>query len=140
MAKSSIVFKDNSVKVINRLEKAAIAFLYEAKTSIASQASKNCAVDTGDLKKSFQTDSIVVEKEMTAYIGSSLEYAIYQEYGTGEYALKGNGRKGGWVYKSKKDGKYRFTHGNKPRRMLYHAFETKKETVKQKGREIFKGV
>ena len=98
MAKSSIVFKDNSVKVINRLEKAAIAFLYEAKTSIASQASKNCAVDTGDLKKSFQTDSIVVEKEMTAYIGSSLEYAIYQEYGTGEYALKGNGRKGGWVY------------------------------------------
>lgn len=134
---SNVEFTDYTIKVLAKLDDKAKVFLEEAKSSIASQASRNSPVDTGALKASFQTDSFVDEKEKTAYIGSSLEYAIWQEYGTGEYALHQNGRQGGWVYKNAKTGKYVFTRGNKPRRMLYHAFEKKKESVKNRAKKIF---
>ena len=133
-------FTDNSAKVISAMQEKSIAFLEEAKASLASQASKNSPVDTGDLKRSFQSDSMVDESEMTAYIGSTLEYSIWQEYGTGEYALKGNGRKGGWMYKDPDTGKFRFTRGNKPKRMLYHAFQQKRSAVEKRGQEIFRGL
>lgn len=138
--KITVKFTDNTVQVTKTIESAAIKFLEEAKATLASQAAKNSPVDSGDLKRSFTTDSLVVDSEFKAYIGSSLEYAIYQEYGTGEYALQGNGRKDGWIYKSKKDGKYYFTRGTAPKRMLYRAFQTKKEAVKKRGQDIFKGL
>lgn len=134
---TKVEFKDYTLKVLAKLDEKAEAFLEEAKDSVASQASRNSPVDTGALKSSFQTDSFVDAKEKTAYVGSSLEYAIYQEYGTGEYALYGNGRKGGWVYKNLKTNKYVFTRGNKPQRMLYHAFEQKKDSVENRAKKIF---
>lgn len=138
--KSNVEFTDNSAKVIDAMQEKSITFLEEAKASLAAQASKNSPVDTGDLKRSFQSDSMVEESELTAYIGSSLEYSIWQEMGTGEYALKGNGRKGGWAYKDPDTGKLIFTRGNKPRRMLYHAFQQKRKAVEKRGQEIFKGL
>ena len=135
--KITVKFTNNSVQATKAIESAAIKFLEEAK---ASQAAKNSPVDSGDLKRSFTTDSLVVDSEFKAYIGSSLEYAIYQEYGTGEYALQGNGRKDGWIYKSKKDGKDYFARGTAPKRMLYRAFQTKKEAVKKRGQDVFKGL
>lgn len=132
-----VEFKDYTLKVLAKLDEKAEAFLEEAKDSVSSQASRNSPVDTGALKSSFQTDSFVDAKEKTAYIGSSLEYAIYQEYGTGEYALNGNGRQGSWVYKNLKTNKYVFTRGNKPQRMLYHAFEQKKDSVENRAKQIF---
>ncbi|MDO4377986.1 MAG: HK97 gp10 family phage protein [Erysipelotrichia bacterium] len=133
----NVKFEDFRLEVFAKLDEKAGAFLEEAKDSIASQASRNSPVDTGALKASFQTDSFVDEQEKTAYVGSSLEYAIWQEFGTGEYALNGNGRKGGWAYKDPKTGKTIFTHGNRPMRMLYHAFEQKKEKVKNRAKKIF---
>lgn len=133
----NVEFNDYTIKVLAKLDQKAEVFLEEAKDSIASQASRNSPVDTSALKTSFQTDSFVDVDEKTAYIGSSLEYAIWQEFGTGEYALNGNGRKGGWVYKNFKTGEYVFTRGNKPRRMLYHAFEQKKTAVENRAKQIF---
>lgn len=46
-------------------------------------------------------------------IGPETDYSIYLEYGTGEYAENGNGRKGGWRYKDSK-GQWHFTFGMKP--------------------------
>lgn len=65
---------------------------------------------------------------MTATIGNPEENAIWEELGTGEYALEGKGRKGGWFYKDEK-GEGHFTYGKKPMRMLHNAFVTKKNTV-----------
>jgi HK97 gp10 family phage protein len=137
---TKVQFTDNSAKVKASIDERTISFLEEAKSSIAAQASKNSPVRSGDLKRSFQSDSKVVESEKAAYIGSSLEYSIWQEYGTGEFALKGNGRKGGWVYKDPDTGKYVFTRGNKPRRMLYHAFQQKKASVEKRAQEVFRSV
>lgn len=134
-----VKFTDHTVEIVNELEKKSLAFLEEAKSSLSAQAAKNSPVKSGDLKRSFVSDSLVDKSEYTAYIGSSLEYALYQEMGTGEHALEGNGRKGGWVYKDLETGKTIFTRGNRPRRMLYNAFQQKKAKIKARGQEIFRG-
>jgi hypothetical protein len=88
------------------------------------------------------------------------------ELGTGEYALEGKGRKGYWVYvkgnssvKESNPGKARtlaeakkavailrekgleayYTNGQKPRRMLHNAFETKKAAIIRRAEQILKG-
>ena len=133
----AVEFKDYSITVIGKMNDKAVAFLEEAKSALASQASRNSPVKSGDLKRSFQTDSLVDESELTAYIGSSVEYAIWQEMGTGEYAVEGNGRKGGWCYKDAEMGETVFTRGTRPKRMLYHAFLQKRDAVKARGKKIF---
>lgn len=163
----NVEFKDNSAKVISAINDTALAWLYEAKASLSGQTADNCMVETGTLKKSFISDSYVDEKELTAFIGSSLEYAIWQEYGTGEYALEHNGRKGWWVYvkgskgKSTTNGKvYTYqqariirdylknekgldayiTKGTKPKRMMYHAFLQKRSGLVNRAKAMFKGI
>lgn len=125
----------NSVAVKAKLDEAAKLWLAEASHSIESQTKQNTAVDTGQLKGSWQ--SIVDEQEGVATIGSPLENAIWEESGTGEYALNGDGRKGGWFYEDEK-GNGHFTYGKKPRRALFKAFETKKTAVIKRAEEIFK--
>lgn len=137
----NVEFNDYTVKVLAKLDQKAEAFLEEAKGSISSQASRNSPIgnypEGGALKQSFQTDSFVDTDEKTAYIGSSLFYAPYQEQGTGEYALNGDGRKGGWCYIDPHTGEKVFTRGNRPRRMLYHAYEQKKTAVINRAKQIF---
>lgn len=132
-----IKFIDNRIEVEKALKGKAIAFLHEAKDSLVSQTQRNTPVQTGDLKRSFGNDSTVDESKLTAYIGSSLEYAIWVERGTGEYAVNGDGRKGGWLYKDDK-GKVHFTKGMKPKRMLYNAYITKKKAIQAQANKIYK--
>ncbi len=133
---TKVELKDYTDNVLSSFDKKVNAFLLEVKDSVASQTSLNSPVDTGGLSRSFLTDSFIDKNEKIAYIGSSLKYSIYQEFGTGEYALKGNGRKGGWVYKSSKDGKFYHTKGAKPQRMLYKALLTKKPFIASQAKKI----
>ena len=121
-----IKFTDYSGEVKGKLEEALIAGLYAAAAEVEGQAAKNTPVDTGQLKGAWA--HVVDEEKKEATIGSPLEYAIWQEFGTGEYALENNGRKGGWRYQDA-EGKWWKTKGNKPVRMLWNAFNTKKNTV-----------
>lgn len=136
----SVKFEDNSKAVKSALDEALIAGLYAAAAEIESQAAQNSPVDTGQLKGSWAHK--VDENKMEAVIGSPLEYAIYQEFGTGEYAYEGKGRKGGWRYQDAK-GEWHFTKGNKPVRMLWNAFHTKRHTIQKifenELKEAFKG-
>lgn len=52
-------------------------------------------VDSGELRNT--TSYRVVKKESTVYIGNPLEYAIYNEYGTGIYGEE-KASNGWWVY------------------------------------------
>ncbi len=131
-----VELKDYTDKILSSFERKANTFLLEVKESISSQASINSPIDTGNLSRSFLSDSFVNKSEKTAYIGSSLKYSVWQEFGTGEYALEGNGRKGGWIYKSQKDGKFYRTRGIKPQRMLYKALLTKKPLIKNQAKKI----
>ena len=131
----SVELTDNSIKVKAALTEATIAWLYEAAGEIEAGAKRNSRVDTGQLKNSWSY--VVDEAEGTATIGSSLENAIWEEFGTGDYALEGNGRKGGWFYKDR-EGNGHWTHGKKPNRTLFRAFNDNVTKIKKRLESILK--
>lgn len=161
---SNIKFTDNSVKVKAELENALVAFLHEASGEIKTQAERYTKTgEGGQLKKHWE--KVVDKGKMQAIIGNTLEYAIYQEFGTGEYALEGKGRKGYWVYvKDSDSGKMAkssksytlaearrimamlradgleayYTKGTRPKRMLYKSFKMWKPKIQARAKKIFK--
>ena len=165
MARSGDVeFTDNSVQVKAELNKALIAFLREASAEIKTQAERNTPVgESSQLRRSW--DTVIDEGKLQAIIGNTLEYAIYNELGTGEYALEGKGRKGYWVfvkdgstgnmsrssktytlaeakrimaYLRKKGLEAYYTNGIRPKRMLYKAFIMWKPKIQARAKQIFK--
>jgi hypothetical protein len=134
----AIVYKNNSMAVKAAISGAVSAYLYEAGGEIQAQTIRNSRVDTGQTKGSYQYKVQEEGNEGTVYIGSNLENAIWEEFGTGEYALNGDGRKGGWVYKSQKNGKFYRTKGKTPNRPMYNAFNSLREKLKKRLEEILK--
>lgn len=132
-----IKFEDNRVKVEEAIRDGVIAFLYEAIGELQSQVMRNARVKTGQTKGSWEYT--VDEEKLEAMVGSALENAIWEEFGTGEYALKGNGRKGGWFYVDE-DGKGHFTYGKKPTRALHNAFVRLKPSIMAQLEKVLKGL
>lgn len=120
-------FVDNSEAVKRELERAAIRGLIKAAMLVESQAVLLVPVDTGALRNSIGYK--VNERELVAYIGTNCEYAIYVEFGTGEFAENGNGRKGGWVYKTP-NGEVHFTYGMPPQPYLRPAFRKNQKAIR----------
>ena len=81
----SIEFIDNSEAVKAALEQGIIAGLEEAAGEIESATKRNTRVKSGNTKGSWKHK--VVDSELTAYIGSNAENAIWEEFGTGERAI-----------------------------------------------------
>ena len=134
---ADVIFKDFSVQVQNVMDDTINAVLEECAGEIESQTKRNSRVDTGKTKNSFRHQ--VDDGSHTAYIGSSDENAIWEEFGTGEHALQGNGRKGGWFYEDE-EGNGHFTHGKKPSRAFHKAFTSTKNKVIKRIQEALKGM
>lgn len=97
---------------------------------VVSAAIEKCPVDTGNLRGSITAE--VDENTLVARIGTAVEYAPYIEFGTGEYAENGDGRKGGWFYEydgNKGEKGKRFTRGSKPHPFLRPALLENKEKI-----------
>ena len=120
-------FVDNSKAVKRELERAAIRGLIKASLLVEGQAVLLAPVDKGGLRDSIGYK--VDESELVAYIGTNCEYAIYVEFGTGEFAEDGNGRKGGWLYKTP-NGEVRFTYGMPPQPYLRPAFRQNQKAIR----------
>lgn len=132
-----VEFTDNSFRVNGALDDACIQFLEEASAELEAQVKRNqTRVDTGQTKGGWTHQVDASGKE--AQVGNPLENAIWEEFGTGEYALEGNGRKGGWVYKDKKNGEWHKTKGKTPLRPLHNAFESSKGKIKNRAEQILK--
>lgn len=134
---SKVEFKDYTIKVIEAMNDKACGVLEECAAELESQTKRNSRVDTGKTKNSFQHK--VVDSEHVAYIGSNYENAIWEEFGTGEYALEGNGRKGGWTYVDEK-GVGHFTRGKKPSRAFWNAYNSLKNAIINRIQNSFKGL
>ena len=99
----------------------------------------------------------VDESKGEAAIGSTVENAIWEEFGTGDYALEKRRNTpwyvpvDGYVGKKRpsyngkvvivygKNGKAFYkTNGKKPRRMLHNAFETKRSAIVKEAERIIK--
>lgn len=129
-----VKFEDFSPKVKNAIDEKALQFLEEAASEVESAARRNSRVDSSQLKGSWT--HTVDESVKEATVGSPLENSIWEELGTGEYAVEGNGRKGGWVYQDG-DGDYHHTMGKKPNRTLQRAFDSKKGVIRKRAEQIF---
>ena len=116
---SKVIFEDYTIQCINAMDDRINAALEECGGEMVSAVKRNSRVDTGRTKNSFQYK--VDDSTHTVYIGSNADNAVGEEFGTGEHALAGNGRKGGWVYKDAK-GKWHFTRGKKPSRAFWNAY------------------
>lgn len=131
----SVKFTDNSAKVMGALDDAVIAYLYEAGESIQSQVADNSRVGKGDLKNSWKYN--VNEAQGVTTIGSPLENAIWEEFGTGEFAINGDGRKGGWYYQDEK-GVWHHTYGKTPNRAFKRAYDVLKNPLIKRAAEVLK--
>lgn len=153
---SNIKFTDNSIEVTEQINKGLRNALREVAAEIVRQARINSRVSTGETRKKYSYRTQETVNGFVAYIGSNYKNAIWEEFGTGEYALNGNGRPGYWVYvKSGSDDKKKdkpvgkiytlkeakqvmailrskgldayYTKGKKPTRALFRAFNEHKE-------------
>lgn len=92
-----VVFRDFSVQIKAAVNSTSLVWLNETGNEIASQAQSNCTMDGEEgtqLRGSYQSKV----SGARAQVGSPLESACWEEYGTGEFAANGNGRPGWWVY------------------------------------------
>ena len=141
MAKGKVIFEDYTIKVQNAIDDKINAVLAECAGEVISRTKRNSRVsgEAGSrTKNSFEYK--VVESEHTAYMGSNYENAIWEEFGTGEHALQGNGRKGGWAYEDPKTGETIWTHGKKPSRAFWNAYTSLKNKIINRIQECMKGL
>lgn len=134
-----VKFEDYHVAVEEKMAEIAMNVLEECAGELESRVKRNTAVDTGYTKNSWQhkvTGSMIAQ-QYNAYIGSDYENAIWEEFGTGDYALEGNGRRGGWYYVDD-EGKGHFTHGKHPRRPFYNAYTKLKNKLIEHIQDEFK--
>ena len=133
-----VTFKDFSTDVIAEMESIAMGVLEEVAGEIESQTKRNTAVKTGRTKNSWR--HVVAKKgdEYKATIGSDYMNSVWEEFGTGEYALNGDGRKGGWFYEDEQ-GNGHFTHGKHPRRPFHKAYVFLRDKMIKYIQSKFKG-
>lgn len=164
-----VVFEDYSVKCKNAIKEKAVSFLYEVGGELRSRAERNSDPyrKTGRTADSYEYK--VDEGQLAVHVGSNYQNAIWEELGTGEFAINGDGRKGWWVYvegspsKSSSTTKGKsysspvsarmavallrskgldahMTKGKKARRILFKAYESFKSGIIRRAEEIFGGL
>lgn len=94
MNTDNVKFEDNHIKVEAEIEKRICNWLEEVSAELESQAIRNTRVNTGETKRGW--GHIVDEASLEAFVGNREENAIWEEYGTGEYAEKGNKGRNVW--------------------------------------------
>lgn len=133
----AVKFEDNTIKVINAMNSKINATLEECAGELESAAKRNTRVDTGQTKGGWKHH--VDDEKHEATIGNTEENSIWEEFGTGEYALEGNGRKGGWTYVDE-EGNGHFTRGKTPSRAFWNAYTSLKTPIQNRIKDIMKGL
>ena len=160
---ADVEIQDFTIKVKKAMNEAALKWLEESAIVIhgeVDRTAKTGRVNGGDTRQKWKW--VVDEKKMEATVGNPLENAIWEEFGTGEYADGGKGKKGGWyipigegkdqisqavvdaygfkVVHGKNGMDFAFTKGKKPKRTLYNAYRKKKSGIIRKAKEVFGGM
>jgi hypothetical protein len=137
---AEVIFEDHTFEVKNAIDNRINAVLEECAGELESQAKRNTRVAKkhgGRTKNNWK--HYVDDAEHKAVIGNPLENAIWEEFGTGEFALNGDGRKGGWTYKDE-EGNWHHTHGKKPSRALWKAWTSIKGKIIKHIQNSLKGL
>ena len=87
--------------------------------------------DTGNLIGSIENKTEVSGSTITTTVFTPVEYGVYQELGTGLFAVNGDGRKTGWAYEDPKTGEKKWTRGNRPHPFMGPTLRENKDIVLQ---------
>lgn len=151
---SDFKFEDNSVKILRALDEVGQQWLEDATRILHRQVVQNSRVDTGQTKSSWKK---VVDGNK-GVVGSTSENAIWEEFGTGHYAVNGDGRKDVWYVPVEKvlgkkkptfNGKvvivygkngqaYYKTNGKKPNRALENAKNSTEKKIQKRLEQLIK--
>lgn len=94
-----VEFYDFSVEVKDALDDTIKAWIIETAGEVASKAKRGCVMEDDKGKQLKNSYAWKTENDgKKANVGSPLESAYWEEWGTGEYAAHGDGRKGWWIY------------------------------------------
>ena len=133
-----VEYEDNSVRVLGKVQEAIYAFLEEAGGEIEGGAIENTPGNLSDLRGQWRHEVRMDHKEVV--IGNSAEYAIWQEMGTGEFAINGDGRKDiPWRYQDEA-GDWHVTTGIHPKQMLTNSWQNKVPAIQAHAKKTFGGV
>lgn len=137
---AKVEFQDFSFQVKAALDDITRGWLHETGNEIAAQAQRNCVYDdeSGGKQLKGSYNSQVDEGKGQATIGSPLEAAYWEEWGTGEYAAHKDGRKGWWIYipgqKSMGGGQAYHTREEAEKMAAYIRRKYKKKAIVTNGR------
>ena len=128
---SGFKFTDNSKKIKAQMDAAAFSGLESAALIVEATAKALAPVgDSGELRDKIDHSITNTSDGPVAKVGSPLDYAMYVEYGTGEFAENGSGRKGGWSYQDA-EGNWHHTNGMEPQPFLRPAFRRNKAKIQE---------
>lgn len=120
-------------KIIDKIEdfddvREMTSAMQQACNLVESAAKDKAPKDTGALRRSITSKVEVTGNSIEGIVFTPLEYAQYQEFGTGLFAENGNGRKTPWVYMDDK-GNYHYTRGQHPQPYMRPALEENKDKI-----------
>lgn len=167
-ANGQVTLETFSLEVKSALKEKALIFLQEAGEEITSLVTRNQVRDTGATAGSWSDSPVLDPDHLAVHMGSNHPNAIWEEFGTGRYAEKGDGRKGWWVYidtgtvgEAKGTGKHyaslteakkamailrkkglpaHVTEGKQARHPFRNAFNSSREKIIRQAEKIFGGL
>ena len=122
------MFNDYSADVLNEFHDAVLRALERCGEQAEGYAKDLAPVNTGAGRNSISHQ--VDESESAVYIGTNIDYMIYQELGTGKYAEGGGGRPTPWVYQDD-NGNWHWTAGNPAQPFLAPAVKDHQSTYRK---------
>lgn len=126
----TIEFQDNSKKAKAEIAKVSQKGMEAALLMLEASIKAGAPVSSGHLRDHIDHKTTVSGTKVTGQVGSPDMYAVYVEYGTGEFAENGSGRKGGWNYQDP-SGEWFFTWGQEPQKFMRNGFRQNKNKVKE---------
>lgn len=160
---NDVIFEDYTIKVIGAIDDRINAVLEKCAGELESQVKRNTKVGkVNGGKTKNQWKHRVDDSKHEAYVGNDEETAIWIEFGTGEHALEGKGRRGGWyvligngkncisqavvdaygfrVVHGKDGKKFAYVTGMKPQRPFYKAYTRLKNAIIKRIQDSLKGL
>ena len=121
-----INFDALQTKIKERVENATLSLLADMKDTATDYAypykEEGGYVRSGDLGSTMKLDLRWEGSYLVGRLYPTVDYAPYVEYGTGIYAVNGNGRQDKWKYQTP-DGRWVTTEGMKPRLFMTKTYK-----------------
>lgn len=128
--RNSFQFEDNSGRINKALRQIGVTGMTKAASMVEDTIKPLVPVDTGALRDHITHTVTANGSEVIGKVGTPHKYGPFVEFGTGEFAENGAGRKGGWTYQAP-DGSWVHTYGSPAQPFLRPGFRAAKSKIEK---------